>query len=288
VSTKPKANAFVEINDSPYQVQVLDRALAILDALLNEASELGPAELSKKLELHKSTVHRLLIVLERHRLIERQPHNGKYRLGMKLFELGTKALAEFDLRDRARPCLERLVSETGETAHICVLDRDRMLSIANVESPRTLRTPSTVGRRTPLHCTSVGKALLASLPEDESQELIKKCELARYTSRTLITGARLKTEFKLIRRRGYAMDNEESEEGLRCVGAPVWDYSGRVVAAISIAGPAFRLTEKRIPALSQAVINAANKLSMELGYQFPQRKGSRAKIMAPIKAAVSI
>src|SRR5262245_30358081 len=150
MSTKLKANAVVEINDSPYQVQVLDRALGILDALSNGGLELGLAELSEKLELHKSTVHRLLMVLERHRLIEKKPQIGKYRLGMKLFELGSKAVAQLDLRDRARPYLERLVSETGETAHICVLDGDRMLSIANVESQRTLRTPSTVGRRTPL------------------------------------------------------------------------------------------------------------------------------------------
>jgi IclR family transcriptional regulator, KDG regulon repressor len=268
MSTKLKANAVVKINDSPYQVQVLDRALGILDALSRESPELGPAELSEMLDLHKSTVHRLLMVLERHRLIEKKPQNGKYGLGMKLFELGSKAVAQLDLRDRARPYLERLVSETGETAHICVLDGDHMVSITNVESPRTLRTPSTVGSRTPLHCTSVGKTLLAFLPEDESQELIKKCELTGYTDRTLTTPARLKAELKRVRQRGYAMDNEEFEEGLCCIGAPVWNYSGSVVAAISIAGAAFRLTEKRVPAALQAVISAANQLSAELGYQF--------------------
>jgi len=267
MTSNPRVKVAAEINDSPYQVQVLDRALGILDSLSNEGPELGPAELSEKLELHKSTVHRLLMVLERHRLIERGPQNGKYRLGMKLFELGSQAVAQLDLRERAKPYLERLVSETGETAHICVLNGDRMLSIVNVESPHTLRTPSTVGQRTPLHCTSVGKILLAFLPEAEADELIKKCELTRYTARTLTSRARLKTELKLIRRRGYAMDNGEIEEGLRCLGAPVWDYSGKIVAALSIAGPAFRLTEGRIPAVSQAVLAAAKHLSEELGYR---------------------
>jgi len=260
-----RIKAAAEINDSPYQVQVLDRALGILDSLSNEGPELGPAELSEMLDLHKSTVHRLLMVLERHRLIERRPQNGKYRLGMRLFELGSQAVAQLDLRERAKPYLERVVSETGETAHICILNGDRMLSIVNVESPHTLRTPSTVGQRTPLHCTSVGKTLLAFLPEDEADELITNCELTRYTDRTLTTRMKLKAELKLIRRRGYAMDNGEIEEGLRCLAAPVWDYSGKVIAALSIAGPAFRLTEARIPAVSQVVIDAAKRLSEELG-----------------------
>ena len=283
--TKATAKATGDSNDSPYQVQVLDRALSILDSLSNEGPELGAAELSERLELHKSTVHRLLMVLERHRLIEKKPQNGKYRLGMKLFVLGSRAVAELDLRERAVPYLERLVSETGETAHVCVLDGDRMLSIANVESPRTLRTPSTVGRRTPLHCTSVGKVMLAFSPPDEAHELIKKCVLTGYTSRTLLTRTKLKAELKLIRHRGYAMDNGEIEDGLRCIGAPIWDYAGRIVAAISIAGPIFRLTEERIPTVSQAVIGAANQLSEELGYRIPQPESQDAEIVALVGAA---
>jgi len=271
--------------DSPYQVQVLDRALGILDLLADESPELGPSEVSECMGLHKSTVHRLLQVLERHRLIEKIALNGKYRLGLKLFELGSKAIAQLDLRGRARQYLERLVLETGETSHICVLDGNRMLSIANVESPRTLRTPSTVGRRTPLHCTSVGKVLLAFLPEDEQNELIKNLELTAYTRHTLTKPARLKAEFKLIRRRGYAMDDEEFEEGLMCIGAPVMDYTGRVVAAMSVAGPAFRLTEERITAAAQSTIRAASDLSAELGYKEiqPEKKSADVK---QFKAAI--
>lgn len=275
----------VKAVDSPYQVQVLDRALGILDLLANGSLELGPSKISEQTGLHKSTVHRLLQVLERHRLIEKKAQNGKYRLGLKLFELGSKAVAQLDLRECALPYLERLVLETGETAHICVLDGDRMLSIANVESPRTLRTPSTVGRRTPLHCTSVGKALLAFLPEDEQDELIKKLELTAYTRHTLTKPARLKAELKLIRQLGYAMDDEEIEEGLRCIGAPVMDYTGRVVAAMSIAGPAFRLTEERIPAVAQSVVEAANELSVELGYKKAQPEKKSAEIK-PIRVAL--
>jgi DNA-binding IclR family transcriptional regulator len=285
MSAKLKARFAAEITDSPYQVQVLDRALGILDVLSSEGQELGPAELSEHLDLHKSTVHRLLMVLERHRLIERSVPSGKYRLGLRLFELGTKAVARLDLRERVRPYLERLVSETGETAHICILDGKEMLSIANVESPRTLRTPSTVGRRTPLHCTAVGKALLAFLPESEADELIRKCELTAFTRRTLATSRQLKAELQRIRARGYAMDNGEIEEGLRCIGAPVMDYSGRVVAALSIAGPAFRLTDKRIPAVARSVIRAAGELSIELGYTEAQPEKESAAVK-PLRAAL--
>jgi IclR family transcriptional regulator, KDG regulon repressor len=275
----------VKVIDSPYQVQVLDRALGILDLLAGESPELAPSEVSERTGLHKSTVHRLLQVLERHRLIEKMAQNGKYRLGLRLFELGSKAMAQFDLRERAQPYLKRLVLETGETAHICILDGDRMLSIANVESPRTLRTPSTVGHRTPLHCTSTGKALLAFLPEDERNDLINQCELTDYTRHTIRKLARLKAELKLIRQRGYAMDDEEIEEGLRCVGAPVMDHSGRVVAAMSIAGPAFRLTDDRIPAVARSVIQAAIELSVELGYKETRLEKKSAEVK-PIRAAL--
>ena len=275
----------VKVVDSPYQVQVLDRALGILDLLAGENPELGASEVSERTGLHKSTVHRLLQVLERHRLIEKIALNGKYRLGLRLFELGSKAMAQFDLRERAQPYLKRLVLETGETAHICILDGDRMLSIANVESPRTLRTPSTVGHRTPIHCTSVGKVLLAFLPEDEQNDLINQCELTDYTRHTITKPARLKAELKLIRQRGYAMDDEEIEEGLRCVGAPVMDHSGRVVAAMSIAGPAFRLTDDRIPAVARSVIQAASELSVELGYKETRQEKKSAEVK-PIRAAL--
>jgi DNA-binding IclR family transcriptional regulator len=269
-SRKPKAPE--KIGGSPYQVQVLDRALSILEILSSDGAEFAPAEVSEQLGLHKSTTHRLLAVLERHRLVWRNPQTGKYRLGLKLFELGSKAVAQLDLRERVRPYLERLVLKTGETAHLCILNDGEMLSLANVESPRTLRTPSTVGRRTPLHCTSVGKALLAFLPEGEAESLIKERELRAYTGKTITKLARLKSEWRLVRERGYAVDDEEIEDGMRCIGAPVRDYSGRVIAAISIAGAAFRLTDERIALVAREVVEAATQFSAELGYQETQQE----------------
>lgn len=256
-----------EISDSPYQVQVLDRALSILDILSSDGPELAPIELSQRLGLHKSTAHRLMMVLERHRLIERSPQNGKYRLGLKLFELGSRVVSQLDLSERAQSYIERLVRETGETSHLCIMDDGEMLSLTNVESTRTVRTPATVGRRTPVHCTAVGKAILAFLPESEVEALIKKRGLKGCTPNTITTMTGLKAELQFVRERGYAVDNEEIEAELKCVGAPVRNYSGRVIASISIAGPAYRMPDNKIPTLGRAVVEAAHELSNELGYQ---------------------
>ena len=264
------------IKTSPYRVQVLDRALGILELLYRDGPELRLIELSEQLRLHKSTVHRLLGVLEQHRFVEKSSNNGKYRLGLKLFELGSKAIAHLDLRERAQRYLQRLAFEIGETAHLCILDDGEVLYLEKVETPRTVRVPSIVGRRYPAHCGAAGKSLLAFLAEDELEELIKRRGLKAYTRNTLTTPAQLRDGLRLVRERGYAIDNEEFEEGLECIGAPVRDYSGKVVASMSIAGPTSRVTEDRVPVLARSVIDAAQALSAELGYQETQRRESTA------------
>jgi DNA-binding IclR family transcriptional regulator len=248
-----------------YRVQVLDRTFRIMDALAAVPSELGPAELAARLGLHKSTIHRLLVVLERQRYI-RKTSKGKYSLGMKLFELGSRAVAQLELGEHAAPFLRRLVDETGETTHICVLSGTEMMSVANVEGQWTLRTTSTVGRRTKTHCTAVGKALIAFLPERELSELIARLPLTRHTHRTIITPAALRTELAHVRRRGFAVDDEEIEEGLRCIGSPIRNYTGEVIASLSIAGPVFRIRKSRVPELARAVMAVAEALSADLGY----------------------
>lgn len=258
-----------------YRVQVLDRAVAILQVLADAPTELAAADVAERLRIHKSTIHRLLMVLERHRFIRKNPGSGKYALGLKLFELGSRAAKGLSLREHAEPFLARLVRETGETAHIAVLDDGDMVSVANVEGPRTLRMPSTVGRRTPAHCSAVGKAVLAFLPQSTLNELIARRPLIALTDRTLATAGALAAELSRIRVRGYAIDDEEIEKGLRCIGAPVSDYTGQVVGALSIAGPTFRITRKKVPALAGSVVAVARDLSVELGYR-PHNRGSFA------------
>lgn len=249
----------------PYRAQVMSRGFQILDLLADSRDELGPTTLAARLSLHRSTIHRILMVLERHGLVRRSPARGKYSLGMKLFELGNRAIAQLDLPERAKPFLHKLVQETGEDAHICILDGTEMLSIAHVEGPCRVRIPATIGRRTPIHCTSVGKALIAYLPDAALEDLIAQLPLRRYTNRTLVTGAALQAELMRVRQRGFAIDNQEIEAGLRCVGAPIRNYTGRVIASMSVAGPAFRLKNERLPAFVRAVMTAARGLSIDLG-----------------------
>lgn len=265
---------------SPYRVQVLDRALGILDFLSHQESEMALMELSERVGLHKSTVHRLLRVLERHRLIEQDGQTGKYRLGLRLFELGSRSVARLDVAERARPALKQLVFETGETAHVCILDRGEVLSLAYEESPRTIRTPSTVGHRNPAYCTASGKALLAFLLEEELDHIIGNKGLRSYTRNTITAAAELRTELGRIRKRGWALDNEEIEENLKCIAAPVKNYTRAVVASISIAGPAFRMTHAEIPVLAEAILRASVRLSTALGYSEEESKVETARGLA--------
>src|SRR5262245_31945605 len=176
-----------------YRVQVLERALRILDALASEG-QLAPSEISSRVDLHKSTVHRLLAVLEKNEYVDRHPGNGRYSLGYKLIELGTRASSRLDLCEIARPVLDQLMENTGETAHIGILSQGAMVSIVDSESYKTLRTPSTVGRRTPAHCSSQGKIILAEMKPPELQAFVRRNGLKGYTRLTIRNIRRLKQE----------------------------------------------------------------------------------------------
>ncbi len=254
---------------SPYQIQVLDRALGALEALARRGPDLTLGQLSEALGLHKSTAHRLIRVLERHRLVEKNINNGKYRLGLKLFELGTRAVSQLDLRERAHPFLEQVMLSTGETVHLCVYDAGEVVYLDKIEPARSVRMASTVGRRNPAYCTAVGKAIMAHLPQDQLEAATQRHGLKRLTRNTICTLEELHAELANVRAQGYAVDNEENEEGLSCVGAAIWGFSPYPLAAISVSGPTFRITSDKIPQVAQAVVASAAGLSRELGYQAP-------------------
>jgi DNA-binding IclR family transcriptional regulator len=239
---------------------VLDRAMALIDTLAKERENLSLMELATRLELHKSTAHRLLMILERHRMVERDPRTGRYRLGLRLFELGALAIARFDIRDCARPHLDRVLFETEETVHLCVLDAGEVLYIDKLEPNRSVRMASKIGRLSPAHCSAVGKAMLAHLPEREVDEILRQHGLPRMTAKTIVTPGNLKAELKLIRERGYAIDNEEAEDGVRCVGAVLLGPNGRPLGAISVSAPSFRLTMERIPSVAASIMRATRAI----------------------------
>ena len=247
-----------------YHIQVRERTSRILEELADGSEEMAPIE--KRVNLHRSTTHRLPAILEQNRFVEPTPANARYRLGWRLFELGMIAASRLGLNERAKPRLPELVKETGETAHIGILRQGEVISLLNVEGERSVRTPATVGRRTPLHCTSQGKAILAFAPPEQVEAALSQYRFTEYTPNTITERERFETELKLVRRRGYAADNEEFEKGLRGHGVPVRDHSGEAIAAISTAGPSFRIAGPHIPALSKRVMAAAGRLAASMGY----------------------
>jgi DNA-binding IclR family transcriptional regulator len=248
-----------------YKVQALDRAFAVLDLLSESDTSLGLAQVASSLQLHKSTAHRFLMVLERHRMVERTSA-GKFRLGLRLFDLGNRAIEQYDLRDRAQPHLRRLVNETEETAHLCILEAARVIYIDKLEPARSVRMITRIGASNPVHCTSVGKAILAFLPEDRVADVIRRTRFERFTHRTIATPEAFRSEIEKTRRRGYAVDDEELEEGLRCIAVPLLDAQRQPVAAVSVSGPSFRVTAQKLPAIANQLLQCVRGISVDMGY----------------------
>lgn len=259
-------------------IQSVDRAIRILEYLADQGGSASLSNVARSLDLNRSTVHGLLTTM-RQRGIVTQDGNGHYALGIKLFELGTLAVSRLDLRAIAGPLLQGLVDEFQETVHLVVSDGLDAVYIDKRESPRSMRIISQVGHRLPAYCTAVGKSLLAFKPEDELDELLDDVELEAWTRNTITDKQQLKAHLREVRSRGYALDDEEIYEGLRCVGAPIRDHSGQVVAALSISGPSVRLGPSRIVEMIPAVVKAAAEISHQLGYRGPSSVVDEVEIL---------
>jgi IclR family transcriptional regulator, KDG regulon repressor len=252
-----------------YRIQVIDRAAQILDCFGFDHQELSVSEIGAKTALHRSTAHRILMTLEYNDLIQQNPDTGKYRLGIKLFSLGHQAVSHLDLREICRLFLTRIMNETKETVHLAVLDDNQVLYLDKVEGPHALRMPSRVGRHIPTYCTSLGKAMLSCLDEQDVKRILGKQAFTAYTANTIKNIEQLLVDVRAVRKRGYAVDNEEIEIGLRCVGAPIKDYTGAMVGAISVAAPSARLSSQKISAVGRLVVATAEEISEKLGYEKP-------------------
>jgi DNA-binding IclR family transcriptional regulator len=267
---------------SRYRVQVLDRTIAVLQAVADSETDLPAADIARQLRLHKSTVHRLLVVLESYRLIKKGPE-GAYGLGTRLIELGECAIARLKLSEYAEPHLRNLSEQTGEGAHVTVLNGTELLSIAHVEGRWNLQSLTRTGLRTQIHCTAAGKAVLAFLSDEACGDLIARLQLKRNTRRTIVKPSAMKMELMRVRDMGYAVDDEEFEEGLRCVGAPIFDHRGHVVASLSMAAPVFRLRKEQLPKVARLVMAAAQGLSDDLGHHKPEngKRDAVAPLVSP-------
>src|SRR6267378_3733611 len=241
-------------------------SLRLIKAFSEDHYEIGISDLAKRLGLAKSTVHRLASTLLEQGMLEQNAGDGKYHLGLALFELGTLVRRKMDFTVEARPFLRTLMEKTGETVHLAILDHDSVLYIITHESKQALRMGSKVGTRVPVHSTAVGKTLLA-FQSDEELERIFARGLPQSTPNTITDPKALRRELATVRARNYAVDDEESEIGLRAIAAPVRIYSGNVVAAISIAGPVHRMPRKALLGWVRELVEAAEAVSQRLGWQ---------------------
>jgi DNA-binding IclR family transcriptional regulator len=260
----------VRRDKSNYIIQSVAHALDVLEEFRDETEELGVTELSKKLKLHKNNVFRILATLQSRNYIEQNRANDNYRLGIKCLELGQTFIHQRGLLKQARPILQELAETTGETSYISILRGNEVVYLDAVETSSTVRVISRVGLHMPLHATAAGKALVSYDSDDELRKLFSAGggELPRYTKGTRTDVDVILEESALVRERGYAIDLEEFEEGLRCIGAPVRDYTRKVVGAVSVSGPAHRLTDERIATVIGPEVDRAGKaLSTRLGFR---------------------
>ena len=254
-------------NDEVAVTRTVRKALDILDCLSKESTPLPTKEIARCCGISRPTAYRLLSTLAAYGYVTRD-HNQdeRYRLGYKVLELSKSLLDGIELRQQALPFLTSLSQVTNETVHLAVLDRDEVIYIDKVESTQPVRMHSTIGSRNSVHCTSLGKAILAYLSPEERKRILASVTLERRTANTITDRARLEEHLDAVRLQGFAMDDVENEDGIRCVGAPIFGYSGKVVAAVSVSGPAYRLSAERAHELAAPVQATAAGISRELGY----------------------
>ncbi len=252
-----------------YSIAVVLRALDVLEALAEAKRPLGPTELARRVGTTPSAAFRVLKTLEERGYVARDSISGQYRLGTRLAYLGERSTGTLDLRQVARPVLEDLHRRFHETVNLGVLEDDQIVYIDMVESDQGLRMTARIGARDYPHSTSLGKAILAYLPEQELERYLER-PLAARTPNTITDPSTLRAELERVRASGVAEDHEENEEGACCFGAPVFDRQGRVVAAISISGPAVRLSGPRADEMRAAVRDAGLAVTRAIGGRVPE------------------
>jgi DNA-binding IclR family transcriptional regulator len=235
----------------------LGRGLRVLELLPQFRGGLTLSQLTRHLQLPKSSVHSLLRTLQDSGYVYRDPGSGKYRVSLRVCALAHMALSGIGLREQARPQLRHLADSTGMTAHLAVMEQGSCILIEKVVPSEATRVATWIGKHLSVHCTALGKALAAYLPEDELDGLIREQGLLRHNDNTICSPRRLKQELALVRQRGYALDDEEEEINVRCIGAPVFDAEGRAIAAISIVGTTIQVHEGNLTRLAHEVIAAA-------------------------------
>lgn len=251
-------------------VQAVERALTLLEVLAKEENAVAISELARKSGLKLTTVHRLLLTMMHKGFIEQDPLTSKYRLGVKTFEIGNAALSNFDIRTLARAYLKQLNDQVNETTNLAILDGAEVIYIDQIESTNMVivKMFARVGSRGPAYCTGTGKVLLADLPVDELRRRLAHVEFFQFTPQTITDINQLIVALIQIRQDGFALDFSERDEGVACVAAPIRNYEGRVMAAISVSGPVHRMEKDKIhQTILPAVLEAAGFISEKMGFR---------------------
>jgi DNA-binding IclR family transcriptional regulator len=249
-----------------YEVPAVKRTIAILN-LLSERNAATLNEIHNGLSLPKTSVYQILLTLENEGFVRRTADSSRFSLGLKLFELGNKAVAHFDIRAEAIPILHKLMLETNQTCHLGVLDGKDGVYLAKVESPQPIKINSWAGKRLPLHATSMGKVLLCRKSRSEILDILGAGPLQAITCNTVTAIEMLMKQLDVVREKGWALDDEEAELHTRCIGVPVFDSSERIVAAISVSGLSAIMPDSILPVMAKSAISAALELSQKLGYK---------------------
>ena len=264
MAVKSKNTRTKKAGKSIYLVPAVDKALEILALLRTEGREMNLAEISKASGSHKSSVQRLMTTLSHHGFVKRDEMTKRYALGIALAEYGRIALNNLDIRQMAKPYLQALVDYSGETAVLAILTDTKMVMIDKREPQSQIRASPFVGTRFPATATSNGKALLAWLPEKQVSEIMQIEGLPASTKNSIVKPIAYRADLAATRERGYAIDREEFQEGVSGVSAPVFSPKGMVIATLSLAGPAFRMTEDNIRKYGEKCVELAAQLSTQL------------------------
>ncbi|WP_274650141.1 IclR family transcriptional regulator [Paenibacillus humicola] len=248
-------------------IQALDRSLKIIDLFDEQNRELKITDISRQMNLHKSTVHSLLKTLQLHGYIDQDEETGKYRLGIRLVEKGQLVLQGLDIRQAAKPHLHRLSEQSGQTAHLVVLDRAEGVYIDKVEGDKAVIRYSRIGRRVSLHSSAVGKVLAAFQPPETLARLLEGYVYSRLTPNTIGSEREFLAEIERVRASGIAYDNEENEPGVRCAAAPILDHNGHAAAAISISTLLSHVDDAMMERCVELLLEETGRISAQLGYR---------------------
>jgi len=251
---------------SNYIIRSVAHALDVIEEFYGDADELGVTDLSKRLKLHKNNIFRLLATLESRGYIEQNKATENYRLGVRSLQLGQAYVGRMGLLRQARPIMEALVKQCRESSYVAVVRRGGMVPLDSVDAEQPVRLVSQIGELLPLHCTAPGKVHLAFESEDELKSRLSD-GLKKYTPSTITERPALLQQLRAVSEKGYAVDTGEYVEDVRSIAAPIKDYTGRVVGALAVSGPAYRLTNDRLQKeMAPLVVKAGAELSSRLGH----------------------